>query len=172
MKVKIKKLHENAVVPKYAKDGDAGMDLTATSVEYNHEHGTIEYGIGLAIEIPKGYVGYIFPRSSQKKKSLWLTNHVGVVDSGYRGEIKFAFKPDRKYWCEIQDGCLDIKGEFHYHASQDDEFQNFVTSSEIYSVGDRVGQLIIMPYPKVEFEESEEISSTDRGSGGFGSSGA
>ena len=80
MKVKIKKLCENAVIPSYAKPGDAGMDLVATSRMFD-KYGNVEYGTGLAMEIPEGYVGLIFPRSSISKKDLALTNAVGVIDS-------------------------------------------------------------------------------------------
>lgn len=80
MKVKIKKLSPNAVIPQYAKQGDAGLDLTATSKEYD-EHGNVVYGTSLAIEIPPGYVGLLFPRSSNAKYDLLNTNAVGVIDS-------------------------------------------------------------------------------------------
>lgn len=80
MEVKIKKLNKNAVIPFYAKPGDAGMDLTATSKTFD-DYGNVEYGTGLAIEIPKGHVGLIFPRSSICKQDLALTNAVGVIDS-------------------------------------------------------------------------------------------
>lgn len=139
MKVKIKKLHEFAVIPSYAKPGDAGMDLTATSRTFD-EHGNVVYGVGLAIEIPEGYVGLIFPRSSNAKTDLYLTNHVGVVDSGYRGELIFKFRPTK------------INGNY-------------------YQPGDRIGQLLIIPYPQIQLEEVEELSSTERGEGGYGSTG-
>jgi len=137
MKVKIKRLHPDAVVPKYAKDGDAGLDLTAVDVEA--DGGTLTYKTGLAIEIPRWHVGLLFPRSSVYKTGQMLTNCVGVIDSGYRGEVmlKYTLSP---------------------HFSE-------------YEIGDRVGQLIIMPYPKIEFEEVEELSPTDRGEGGYGSTG-
>ena len=80
LKVKIKKLNENAVIPTYAKYGDAGMDLVATS-KYYDDNGNIVYGTGLAFEIPKGYVGLLFPRSSNSKQQLLLSNSVGVIDS-------------------------------------------------------------------------------------------
>lgn len=157
MKVKIKKLHKDAVIPKYAQDGDAGLDLTATSIEYD-DHGNAVYGTGLAIETPKDYVGYIFPRSSISKKTLALTNSVGVIDSNYRGEIMIKFKPDMK--------CFGINP---------DNLQTLEQSEWVeikdYDIGDRIGQLIIMPIPKVEFEEVEELSDTNRGTGGFGSTG-
>jgi dUTP pyrophosphatase len=141
MIVKIKKLHENAVIPAYAKPGDAGLDLTATSV-VTDEYGNVVYGTGLAIEIPYGYAGLLFPRSSNSKVDLYLTNHVGVVDSGYRGEIMFKYRPI--------DGLVE---------------------SKIYQVGDRVGQIVILPYPSVSFEEVEQLSTTERGEGGYGSTG-
>ena len=143
MKVKIKKLHPDAVIPAYAKAGDAGMDLTAVTFDID-EFGNLCYGTGLAFEIPEGYVGLVFPRSSNCKKGVILTNCVGVIDSGYRGEVSFKFK-------EIALG-------------------NF--SKVAYKVGDRIGQIIIMPYPQIEFEEVEELSETERGTQGYGSSGA
>lgn len=150
MKVKIKKTHPNAIIPHYAKKGDAGLDLTATSMYYD-EYGNICYGTGLAFEIPEGYVGLIFPRSSICKEQLLLSNAVGVIDSGYRGEVSFKFKPSL---------ALDSL--------------QYVTDRKlygVYEVGDRIGQMIIMPYPSVEFEEVEELSETERGDGGYGSSG-
>ena len=141
MIIKIKKLHENAVIPAYAKPGDAGLDLTATSV-VTDEYGNVVYGTGLAIEIPFGYAGLLFPRSSNSKTDLYLTNHVGVVDSGYRGEIMFKYRP--------YNGLVDAK---------------------VYSVGERVGQIVILPYPSVSFEEVEQLSDTERGEGGYGSTG-
>ena len=137
MKIKMKKLHPDAVTPRYAKPGDAGMDLT--SVWINQEMDLITYGTGLAAEIPDGHVGLLFPRSSIYKTGMMLTNAVGVIDSGYRGEIMMKF--------EMTD------------------------NRTMYKVGDRIGQLLIMPYPKVEFEEVDELSETTRGSGGYGSTG-
>lgn len=174
MKVNIKKLHKDAVIPVYAKPGDAGLDLTATSVEYNGKYGTIEYGTGLAFEIPEGHVGLLFPRSSNKKKELFLTNHVGVLDSGYRGEVKFAYKPDVEYWCEVNEHNFQSKleeGEFHYYESATGAHRDNVVISEAYAVGDRIGQIIIVPYPQIEFNEVYELSETERGEGGYGSTG-
>lgn len=139
MKVRFKKLHSNAVTPTYAHDTDAGMDLTAVSKVYD-EFGNVVYGTGIAVEIPKGYVGLMFPRSSIARKDLFLTNSVGVIDSGYRGEIMFKF------------GRRGVPGWE-------------------YDVGDRIGQLIIMPYPQIELEEADELSDSDRGNGGYGSTG-
>ena len=141
MEVKIKKLHAAAVIPSYSKAGDAAMDLTAISIEKDDD-GNAVYGTGLAIEIPDGYVGLLFPRSSNSKTHLYLTNHVGVIDSGYRGEIKFKFRPIN--------GFIDAR---------------------VYAKYDRVGQLIILPYPQIELVESDELSETERGDGGYGSTG-
>ena len=152
MKIKIKKLDPAAIIPTYAKHGDAGMDLTSVSMEIKYsdkEEGYttksekyVEYDTGLSMEIPEGYVGYLFPRSSISKTDLLLANCVGVVDSGYRGPIKLRF---RKSICSA--------------------------NPVRYSPGDRVGQIIIMPVPNFEFEEAEELSDTSRGEGGFGSTG-
>lgn len=142
MKVKIKKLHPDAVIPKYAKPGDAGLDLVA--IDYSETSRYKEYKTGLAIEIPEGYVGLIFPRSSISKTELILRNCVGVIDSGYRGEICLRFLTVSAPFMEVE---------------------------STYDIGDKVGQLIILPYPQIEFEEVDELSSTDRGEGGFGSTG-
>jgi len=153
MQINIKKLDPTAEIPTYAKEGDAGMDLRAVSMNIKYgedkegytskEIKYIEYDTGLAMEIPKGYVGYLFPRSSVSKTDLMLANCVGVVDSGYRGPVKLRFK---------KSGCsADVKR---------------------YSPGERVGQIIIMPVPAFEFNEVEELTNTDRGDGGFGSTGS
>jgi dUTP pyrophosphatase len=93
MQVRVKRLHIDAKIPAYSKPGDAGLDLTAISMSRD-KHDNITYGTGLAIEIPQGYVGLIYPRSSNSKTDLYLTNHVGVIDSGYRGEIMFKYRPN------------------------------------------------------------------------------
>lgn len=140
MQVKIKKLSTEAVIPSYAKQGDAGLDMTAISMTKD-EFKNIVYGTGIAIEIPEGYVGLLFPRSSISKTNIALTNSVGVLDSGYRGEIMFKFKKIGSYYSP-------------------------------YNVGDRIGQLIIVPYPKIEFEEVDKLSESERGAGGYGSTGS
>lgn len=159
MKVKIKKTHPDAVIPKYAKAGDAGLDLTATSISYD-EYGNICYGTGLAFEIPEGYVGLIFPRSSICKEQLLLSNAVGVIDSGYRGEVSFKFKPSMAL---DERQCVKV--------DKDRLWSVAIKQNDIYKVGDRIGQIIILPYPQIEFEEVDELSETERGEGGYGSSG-
>lgn len=139
MKVRVKRLSENAVIPAYANPGDAGLDLVATyvKVEDHNKYGFFEYGTGLAIEIPEGYAGFIFPRSSISKTGMMLANAVGVIDPGYLEEIKLRFK--------------------------------YISGTDSYNVGDRIGQLIILPTPRIEFEEVEDIGESKRG--GFGSTG-
>ena len=149
LEVKIKKLHKDAVIPKYETVGSAGMDLTAVSKEYD-EHGNICYDTGLAFEIPENHVGLIFPRSSLSKKDLMLTNSVGVIDSDYRGSVSFKFKPTNAF---------SFYTERVIHIETADE----------YEVGDRIGQIVILPYPKESFVEVDELSETERGHGGFGS---
>ena len=143
MKVNIKKLHPDAVIPTYAKEGDAGMDLTITSI-ISETTTDVTYGFGIALEIPFGFVGLIFPRSSVRKYDLALTNSVGVIDSGYRGELQATFK--KTSWLK-----------------QD--------SSTKYNVGDKGAQIMIIPYPSIDFQEVEYLSNTQRGEGGFGSTG-
>lgn len=147
MKVKFSKLHPEAVTPTSAKKGDAGFDLTAISYNWvqNADVPYYNYEFGLAVEIPDGYVGLLFPRSSVSNKDVMLTNCVGVVDSGYRGPLSARFK------------TTHFKGEL----------------PKIYKAGERVVQLVIVPYLKAEFEEVsyDELSKTERGDGGFGSSG-
>ena len=152
MKVNVKKLNSNAVIPTYAKHGDAGMDLTATSKTYD-EHGNVVYGTSLAFEIPEGFVGLLFPRSSNTKKDLTLGNSIGMLDSGYRGEVVFKFKP------------------LAYKAESETIHEVSLDFPQDYDVGDRIGQIIIMPYPQIKFIEADELSDSERGQGGFGSSG-
>ena len=153
MEVKIKKLNPNAVIPTYAKDGDAGMDLVATSIISDTPE-QITYGMGIALEIPEGFVGLIFPRSSVRKTGLDLSNAVGVCDSGYRGELQATFNKV-------------FGGDRFYDETKNTED----TSNNFYKIGDRIAQIMIIPYPPIEFKEVDELSDSERGEGGFGSTG-
>lgn len=148
MDVKIKKLNENAVIPSYAKPGDAGLDLTAVSYDYKADIDCHVYGTGIAVEIPEGYVGLIYPRSSNRKTDAYMCNHVGIIDSGYRGELMISFK------------------------LRDRDANSIPQLFKPYEVGDKLAQLIIVPYPKIEFKVVDELSTTERGTGGHGSTGA
>lgn len=142
MEIKFKKLTENAVIPVRAHKSDAGLDLTCTKITTTLNEARqlmLVYHTGLAVEIPEGYVGLLFPRSSVYKKSTIQTNCVGVIDSGYRGEIQAVYK---------------------------------VTTDTIPSVfqeGERFVQLVIVPYFDCDPVEAEELSESDRGEEGFGS---
>jgi dUTP pyrophosphatase len=138
--VKVKKLDPNAVIPSYSKVGDAGMDLTITR-EIENTSFSVSYGFGIAMEIPKGFVGLVFPRSSVRNQDLILSNCVGVIDSGYRGELQATFKKTN--------GLDSLK----------------------YKVGERGAQIVILPYPQVFMTEVPELSNSERGEGGFGSTG-
>ncbi len=137
--INIKKTNELAIIPKYAHSTDAGMDLVAVSMNETDKY--IEYDTGIALEIPKGYVGLVFPRSSVSKLDLVQANSVGVIDSSYRNSIKVRFKKLK------DDGAC------------------------VYVPGERIAQFIILPYPMIGFNEVEKLSDSDRGLGGFGSTG-
>lgn len=144
MEVKFKKLADNAVLPTKAHASDAGLDITCTKVTSElNECGQfmLVYHTGLAMEIPEGYVGLIFPRSSIYKKSIMQCNAVSVIDSGYRGEVLMKYR--------------NTSGD---------------SIPAVYNVGDRIGQLIIMPYPNIEPVFADSLSDSDRGDNGFGSS--
>ena len=140
--VKFRKLVSEAVTPRYAQAGDAGMDLTATSFRITETF--MEYGTGIAVEIPYGHVGLLFPRSSITKapQGVSLKNSVGVIDSNYRGEILVRF-------------------ELPYPGIRPDGI--------VPNIGERIAQLLVIPYPKVHLEEVQELSDSNRGDGGFGS---
>ena len=193
--------NSNNPLPKYESEGAAGLDLRASfkyitpetplkvwgdcEIIFANENRKallrIEPGsralipTDLFVSIPKGHFAAIYPRSGLSiKKGLTLSNAVGVIDSGYRGEIKFKFKPTLSY---MDFGATkDIHG-FNKESDTFDfvgiagDIQKDSVKASLYEIGDRIGQIIIMPYPNISFEEVDELSSTDRGDGGFGSTG-
>lgn len=173
MKIKIKKLNDKAVIPTYAHATDAGLDLTATSIKHDFGKDAFIYGTGLAVEIPEGYVGLVFPRSSNRNTEAYMTNHVGVLDSGYRGEVMVCYK--NRTATVICDNLEDVITDF-YETNHNGFVENMLddgrrVTKTPYEVGDRIAQLIIIPYPHIEFEEVDELSNTDRGANGHGSTG-
>lgn len=142
MEVKFKKLVPEAIIPSYAHEGDAGLDMTAIAYEYDAKKDCHIYKTGIAMEIPKGHVGLVFPRSSNRKTNAYMCNHVGIIDSGYRGDIMFSFKNRTLTDCRPP-----------------------------YKVGDKIGQLIIVPYPIIELSEVNELEDSERGENGHGSTG-
>ena len=141
MEVKVR-LTDGAPLPKHAKKGDAGMDLTSRETVEIAPQGTVMVGTGVRMEIPDGYVGLCFPRSGlASKRGINLTNCVGVIDSGYRGEIMAPL----------------------YNASHE---------TQVVERGERVCQIAIVPFVTCECVEADELSQTERAATGFGSSGA
>ena len=136
--VKIRKVHPDAIIPFRAHATDAGMDVTAISMEMTEDY--VEYDTGLQFQLPEGYAMLIFPRSSNSKKDLLLCNSVGILDAGYTGNLKLRFKLTTEGYTE-----------------------------KIYNPGDKVGQIMIIPYPEINFIETEMFNETERGNGGFGS---
>lgn len=158
MEIRFKKLVQEAKTPFKANDVDAGFDLYCTSVEETTEF--IQYHTGIAVEIPEGYVGLIFPRSSVTKYDLMLKNSVGVIDASYRGEIlcRFARIPSTKFKDLI---IWDNKKSVEIVWCKEKQFK----------IGDRVAQIVFMELPKITLLEAQELSNTERGENGFGSSG-
>lgn len=147
LQVKVKRLNEKAKLPYKATETSAGFDIVSTSAVFD-ENGCIVYGTGLSFEIPVGYAGFLFMRSSVAKKTLSLTNAVGVVDSDFRGEVTFKYRPSLRFGSTQRNLQYDV-----------------------YKVGERIGQMIILPVPDIDFVEVDELSSTERGEGGYGSTG-
>lgn len=142
MNINFKKLDSRAVAPVRAHESDAGFDLVATDITTEiNECGQLilVYHTGLAVEIPEGYFGMLVPRSSVFKKSLMLTNSAGVIDAGYRGEVMAKFR-----------STTDVV-------------------PAVYKPGEKFAQLLILPCPEVTFTETSELSNSDRGDGGYGS---
>ena len=144
MELKFKRLKDSAVLPIRGTKGAAGIDLTCTNITTTLNEANqlmLVYHTDLAVEIPKGYVGLLVPRSSIWKKSLMLTDSLGIIDADFRGEIVAIMK-----------------------ATTD-------TVPAIYKQGERFCQLVILKKPEYTIKEVEELSKTERGEGGFGSTG-
>lgn len=144
MELKFKRLKDSAVLPIRGTKGAAGIDLTCTNITTTLNEANqlmLVYHTDLAVEIPKGYVGLLVPRSSIWKKSLMLTDSLGIIDADFRGEIVAIMK-----------------------ATTD-------TVPAIYKQGERFCQLVILKKPEYTIKEVEELFKTERGEGGFGSTG-
>lgn len=149
MQVKLKLLYEDSQMPTKANPTDAGFDCYARRLIYNELY--VEYSLGFSIEIPEGYVGLIFARSSISKTDMTLANSVGVIDSGYRDEVRARFKMADKY--------VQVSPN------------QYVNGAIIYKEGDRVCQLVIIPIPDIQLVRADNLDSAGDRGGGFGSSG-
>lgn len=183
IEIKIKKLSENAVIPKYAIDGDVGMDLTAIDVEYDEEKDMYIYHTGISIESPKHYGVLIFPRSSNRNTDAYICNHVPVIDTAvYRGEIMICFKNrDSLNQIALKEEMDELLTSLQVYRDPsdavDEAYKAYYKAKEDpmkyapYKVGDRICQMMVIPYPNVLFKETDELSKTERGEKGFGSTG-
>ena len=183
IEIKIKKMSENAVIPKYAIDGDVGMDLTAIDVEYDEEKDMYIYHTGISIESPKHYGVLIFPRSSNRDTDAYICNHVPVIDTAvYRGEIMICFKNrDSLNQIALKEEMDELLTSLQVYKDPSDAveeaYKAYYKAKEDpmkyapYKVGDRICQMVVIPYPNVLFKETDELSKTERGEKGFGSTG-
>lgn len=179
MQIKVTKIHPDAVLPQKAHDDDAGFDLTA--VAFKKFGDVYVYDTGIALEIPKGYFGGVYARSSIFLTGMEKCGGVTVVDAGYRGSIKVAM---RQVISGLQ--LRQMRGDMAA------EFPGKLSMMFPYKRGDRIAQLIIQPclvptqvvnytedgsykmpvtLEHIEFIETAKLSTTARGSGGYGSTG-
>lgn len=189
----VKKLDENAVIPTYAHEGDVGMDITAIGVEYDEEKDMYIYHTGLSFESDFNIGDFIFVRSSNRKTDAYLCNHVGIVDSAiYRGEVMICMKnrdslemitevnairafmdglsimariDENSTFKQVTENAFDL-----YKLTKEDYLAR-ARSLEFapYKVGDKIAQMVCLKYPTVKLVEKNELSETERGEGGFGS---
>ncbi len=155
MQVKVKRIHPEARIPTYTRQGDACFDLRAATIGTGDDAGMVwpdrplDIGTGLAFEVPDGHVMLVFSRSGHGFNSgVTLANCVGVVDSNYRGEVR-----------------VKLTGRAVVNEAGD------VGPNLFVQVGDRVAQAMILPVPLVDLVEAEQLGETERGQKGFGSSG-
>ena len=192
--IKFKKLDPNAVIPSYAHEGDVGMDLTAIAMEYDEKNDVYIYHTGLAFESDFNIGQFLFPRSSNRKTDSYLCNHVGIADSAtYRGEIMLCFKNRTS----IEERMTNLSNDYFFNTLanelkseteiktallmaykqkslifQDEDVKRAIAIENApYQVGDRIAQMVFFRYPTVKLSETQELSQTERGYGGFGSSG-
>jgi len=151
--IQIKLLNDKAKLPTKSTESAACYDVIATSINHNERY--VEYGLGFSTEIPEGYVGKIFPRSSISNYDLTMCNSVGVIDSDYRGEWKVRFKLAAPNFIYMDSEYIDPD----------------TMPEKLYDVGDKIAQISFEKLTDVEFIESESLMETERGSGGFGSTG-
>jgi len=167
MNVKIKKLSEHAVIPKYAKQGDSGFDLVAIEDVIIEPGKTAKIPTGLAFEIPEGYELQVRPRSGITSKTK-LRVQFGTVDSGFRGEVNVSVDNISAMDLNEYTPLKDIQGELVYSNSM---FDSDFGGTYLIKKGDRIAQGVIAPVIHAAFEEVDELSESERGENGFGSSG-
>lgn len=194
LEIKIKRLSDKAVIPTYAHDGDVGMDLTAIDVEYDKEKDMYVYHTGIALESDKHYGVLLFPRSSNRKTDAYICNHVPVIDTAiYRGEIMVCFKNrDSLRQIALESRVFEFMNslcsiptihngfEIREYTRQESMHNALNAWNDVlnnpmdfapYNIGDRICQMVVIPYPNVVLKEVDELSESVRGTNGFGSTG-
>lgn len=167
LNVKIKKLHDDAVIPQYATIGAAGFDLVAVEDVFIYPGETKKVSLGLAFEIPEGYVMYICMRSGiGLKTKLRQSNGIGVIDSDYRGEVAMMFDNTSvpMGWTDTVPWKVDGTPDRSYAGDGE------IDGTYRIRKGDRICQGIITEVPQATFIQVNELCETERGAGGFGSS--
>ena len=189
IEVKFKKLCPEAEIPQKAHPEDIGFDVKAVRVEYDAETDCYKYYTGLSWEAEAGISCFGFAQSRNSRTDCYLTNHVGIIDPNYRGEIQFRYKnrtsrdmrvesyfnllwSDRTLWERILCTFSKFRRYCLYsdmHQAAETFVDSIIMDYAPYKVGESVGQFVIMEVPDVSITEVEEINETDRGEGGFGS---
>jgi len=160
MEIRYKKLSELAQTPYKKYEVDAGFDLYTTRRKTTDKY--IEYGTDIAFEIPEGYVGLLFPRSSITKMDFILKNSVGVIDASYRGEIVFRFS----------NNFSELAENYTHEGQYIIDFKTqLLRKPDQFEVGERCGQIVFLEIPKITLLETNGLSETIRGSNGFGHTG-
>lgn len=186
----VKIFADDTEVPTYAHDGDLGMDIVATSVEYDCDNDAFIYGTGIYVESDRHTGCLVFPRSSIYKTDAYLCNSIGLVDSFlYRGEIKLIFKNRTPISQNVMDILYTAWNAMPWYKkifknyikwlNENSDVANFTAASNAlaeapYQAGDKIGQLVWVNFPTVSVKKvdtKEELSTTERGEGGFGSTG-
>lgn len=162
---KVKRLHPDAVIPQYAHSGDSGFDLVAVEDVIVEPGETVKVPTGLAFEIPAGYEIQVRPRSGITTKTR-LRVQLGTVDSGYRGEVSVMVDNTSYGSGLFEEGLLTVSAELHPTA------ETYHLGTYIIRKGDRIAQAVIAPVIHAEIVEADELSDTERGTGGFGSTGS
>jgi dUTP pyrophosphatase len=143
MKLPVRRLDPGATLPARGHEGDAGLDLHASEAVTVRAGRRASVGTGIALEIPPGHAGLVVPRSGlAARHGIALVNAPGLIDSGYRGEVRVLL--------------LNTDAEAHFEVSP----------------GDRIAQLLLVPFATAEAVEVEELAGSERGEGGFGSTGS
>lgn len=157
---------ENAKLPERQNEGDAGYDLYATDIEFIEDKGIYMYDTGVHVQIPEGHVGMIAPRSSVYKKGLMLANNMGVIDRGYRGEIKVLFVPIHR----SRETIPEEKGGRANGAGVEGRQRQEIGHTP-YQIGERIAQLLLVSVSTPQPTEVSSLSASERGAGGLGSTG-